>query len=133
MIFSSLLFLSIFLVAVLALYYIIPNRTYRNIVLCIASLFFYAWGEPVCVILMIFSILMNYTHMNVLASAMWRGSDVGPVKNGDIIENGFLLWADSYDEQSDADRAEHKAVPVQVALTLAGSIESIVITVNVQV
>ncbi len=60
MIFSSLLFLSIFLVAVLALYYVIPNRTYRNIVLCVASLFFYAWGEPVCVILMIFSILMNY-------------------------------------------------------------------------
>ncbi|MBO4563450.1 MAG: MBOAT family protein [Clostridia bacterium] len=60
MIFSSLLFLSIFLVAVLALYYIIPNRLYRNIVLCVASLFFYAWGEPVCVILMIISILVNY-------------------------------------------------------------------------
>ena len=61
MIFSSLLFLSIFLVVVLILYYAIPNRLYRNIVLCAASLFFYAWGEPVCVVLMIFSILMNYT------------------------------------------------------------------------
>ena len=61
MIFSSLLFLTVFLVAVLALYYIIPRRTYRNAVLCVASLFFYAWGEPVCVIIMIFSILMNYT------------------------------------------------------------------------
>ena len=79
------------------------------------------------------SILMGYTDRNVLASAVWRGSDVGPIKSGDIIENGFLLWADSYDNQSDADRAAHKAVPVQVALTLAGSIESIVITVNVQV
>ena len=79
------------------------------------------------------SILMGYTDRGILASALWRGSDVGPVKNGDVIENGFTLWADSYDDQSDADRAEHKAVPVQVALTLAGSIESIVITVNVQV
>jgi hypothetical protein len=79
------------------------------------------------------AILMNYTDMNVLASSLWRGSDVGPIHNGDIIENGFMLWAGSYDEQSDADRAAHKAVPVQVALTLAGSIESIVITVNVQV
>ena len=35
--------------------------------------------------------------------------------------------------QPEADRAAHKAVPIQVALTLAGSIESIVITVNVQV
>ncbi len=79
------------------------------------------------------SILMNYTDMGVLASSLWRGADIGPVRNGDVIENGFLLWADSYDDQSDADRAAHKAVPVQCALTLAGSIESIVITVNVQV
>ena len=79
------------------------------------------------------SILMGYTDRGILASAMWRGSDVGPVRNGEIVENGFALWADSYDLQSDADRTAHKAMPVQVALTLAGSIESIVITVNVQV
>ena len=79
------------------------------------------------------SILMSYTEMGVLASAAWRGPDTGPIAYGDIVENGFLLWADSYDDQSDADRAAHKAVPVQCALTLAGSIESIVITVNVQV
>ncbi len=79
------------------------------------------------------AILMDYTEMGVLASSAWRGANVGSVSTGDIIENGFLLWADSYDDQSDADRAAHKAVPIQVALTLAGSIESIVITVNVQV
>jgi len=79
------------------------------------------------------SILMNYTDMNVLTSSTWRGSDVGPIHTGDVVENGFTLWAGCYDDQSDADRAAHKAVPIQVALTLAGSIESIVITVNVQV
>lgn len=79
------------------------------------------------------SVLMSYTDRGVLASAAWRGADIGPVRNGDVVENGFLLWAGSYDDQSDADRAAHKAVPVQVALTLAGSIESVVITVNVQV
>ena len=79
------------------------------------------------------AILMGYTNRGILASAVWRGTDIGPVRNGDVIENGFLLWADSYDTQSDADRLAHKAVPVQCALTLAGSIESIVITVNVQV
>ena len=79
------------------------------------------------------SVLMHYTEMGVLASAAWRGSNIGPIATGDVIENGFLLWADSYDDQPDADRAAHKAVPVQAALTLAGSIESIVITVNVQV
>ena len=79
------------------------------------------------------SILMGYTDRGILASALWRGSDVGPVRSGEIVENGFALWADSYDSQSDADRAAHRAVPVQAALTLAGSIESIVITVNVQI
>ena len=79
------------------------------------------------------SVLMGYTDRGVLVSAAWRGTDIGPVKRGEIVENGFVLWADSYDDQSDADRAAHKAVPIQVALTLAGSIESVVITVNVQV
>ncbi|MBQ1365431.1 MAG: DUF3383 family protein, partial [Clostridia bacterium] len=55
------------------------------------------------------------------------------IASGDYIENGFALWADSYDNQSEADRAAHKAVPIQCALTLAGSLESVVITVNVRV
>ena len=59
--------------------------------------------------------------------------DTGPLRAGDTVENGYALWADSYDNQSDADRAAHKAVPIQVGLVLAGSIESIVITVNVTV
>ena len=79
------------------------------------------------------AILAGYTNQGVLASAAWRGAPVGPVAAGEIIENGFLLWAGSYDDQSDADRAAHKAVPIQAALTLAGSIESIVMTVNVQI
>ncbi|MBR5959844.1 MAG: DUF3383 family protein [Clostridia bacterium] len=79
------------------------------------------------------SVLMGYTDRGILASSAWRGADIGPVRGGEIIENGFMLWADSYDNQTDADRAAHKAMPVQVALTPAGSIESIVITVNVQV
>jgi len=53
--------------------------------------------------------------------------------SGRTEEPSATLWTDSYDLQSDADRAAHKAMPVQVALTLAGSVESIVITVNVQV
>ena len=78
------------------------------------------------------SVLAGYADRGILASAVWRGSDIGPVRSGEIVENGFLLWADSYDDQSDADRAARRAVPVQCALTLAGSVESIVITVNVQ-
>ena len=79
------------------------------------------------------AVLTDYSDRGVLAPALWRGAAVGPLAPGDPVENGFALWADSYDDQSDADRAAHKAVPVQCAMTLAGSIESIVITVNVQI
>ena len=77
-------------------------------------------------------ILSGYTARNILASAPWRRSAVGALQPGDILENGYMLWADSYDTQSEADRAAHKAMPVQAALTLAGSLESVVINVNVQ-
>lgn len=60
MIFSSLLFLFIFLPAVLALYFLAP-RGLRNLILFVASLVFYAWGEPVYVVLMIFSTVLDYT------------------------------------------------------------------------
>ena len=59
MIFSSLLFLFRFLPAVLLLYFLAPKPA-RNFVLLAVSLVFYAWGEPVYVILMIFSILISW-------------------------------------------------------------------------
>ena len=59
MIFSSLNFLFIFLPIVLILYYIVPFR-FKNFVLLIVSIIFYAWGEPVYVILMVLSIAFNY-------------------------------------------------------------------------
>lgn len=45
MVFSSILFIFTFLPAVLLLYYLAPAR-FKNIVLLIFSMFFYAWGEP---------------------------------------------------------------------------------------
>lgn len=60
MIFSSILFLFLFLPAVLLVYYLAPKKV-RNFVLLAASIFFYAWGEPVYVVLMIFSSIFNYT------------------------------------------------------------------------
>ena len=59
MIFSSSVFLFVFLPAVLLVYFISPKKL-RNTVLLLASLFFYAWGEPVNVLVMIASILVNY-------------------------------------------------------------------------
>lgn len=60
MIFSSLLFLFIFLPIFLLSYYLLPAR-FRNLLLFFASLFFYAWGEPIYVSIMLFSTLLDYT------------------------------------------------------------------------
>lgn len=60
MVFSSPVFLFIFLTAVYILYRIIPGITGKNILLLIFSLGFYTYGEPKAVVLMIISIIMNY-------------------------------------------------------------------------
>ena len=60
MVFSSLLFMCVFLPVVLLLYFWNGNITYRNVVLVIASLIFYAWGEPVWVVLLILSAAVAY-------------------------------------------------------------------------
>ena len=59
MLFSSIPFLYYFLPIVLALYFVVPKAG-KNMVLLLASLFFYWWGEPKYVFLMIFTILFAY-------------------------------------------------------------------------
>lgn len=60
MVFSSITFLFYFLPVVLIAYFVSP-KSMRNLVLFLASLFFYAWGEPVYVVLMLFSTVVDYT------------------------------------------------------------------------
>ena len=59
MIFSSVFFVYVFLPIVLLAYFLVP-RKFKNLVILIASLIFYAWGEPIYVVLMVFSIVYNY-------------------------------------------------------------------------
>ena len=59
MIFSSIPFLFFFFPFFLLLYYIAPFK-YKNIILLIFSLVFYAWGEPIYITLMVFSSVVDY-------------------------------------------------------------------------
>ena len=59
MLFSSMEFLLFFFPIVFGLYFLLPLKA-RNYWLLLASLFFYAWGEPSFVFVMIFSIVVNY-------------------------------------------------------------------------
>ena len=62
MVFADLIFLYCFLPLNLIFYYMSGNKLWRNIVLVAFSLFFYAWGEPVWIILLIFSATIDYFH-----------------------------------------------------------------------
>jgi alginate O-acetyltransferase complex protein AlgI len=91
MVFSSLEFLFLFLPVVLALYFAVPMR-FKNLLLLAGSLFFYAWGEPVYVVLMVVSIVVNY----FLALAIERrrgapGARVAVVASI-VISLGFLAF-----------------------------------------
>ena len=71
MLFSSTVFLFLFLPAVLLFYYVpvTKSRTYRNIILLLFSLLFYAWGEPVFVWIMLVSVWLNWVAGKRLESA----------------------------------------------------------------
>jgi len=58
--FSSLIFLCVFMPVVFIIYRIVPSLKVKNIILIIASLLFYAYGEPVYILLMLFSTVLNY-------------------------------------------------------------------------
>ncbi len=94
MVFSSLIFLFIFLVFTLAVYYILP-RAARNTFLLIVSLFFYAWGEPSYVIVMILSIILNYTAGRMIAHYQSRKKIAGAkitVAVISVIDIGLLVF-----------------------------------------
>ena len=59
MLLNSLNFIFAFLPVVLILFYVVPGK-WKNVVLALSSIFFYAWGEPVYVVLMLFSAVLHY-------------------------------------------------------------------------
>lgn len=76
MLFSSTTFLFIFLPVILAVYFLCPKR-FRNLVLLIGSLVFYAWGEPKYILVMLATILVNYVLALVCASCKEKGREAG--------------------------------------------------------
>ena len=86
MIFSSLFFLIIFLPVLLLIYCVVPEKV-RNVVLLIASLIFYAFGEPKYVLIMLGSIIFNY-----IMGLLIHGSKIPKLfLILDVIGNIFVL------------------------------------------
>ena len=102
MVFSTPLFLFYFLPVTLGLYYIVPRRLYfwKNLVLLLCSLFFYAWGEPKYVLLMLFSIMMDYALGLWLEREKTHGGRPRLVLALSVVLNllllGFFKYADFF-------------------------------------
>ena len=103
MIFSSMSFIFLFLPAVLVCYFLLPEK-FRNAVLLVFSIIFYAWGEPVYCLVMLAVALINYlaalmmeenNRFAVLSAAV--AADLGVLiyfkYAGFIIENINMLFS----------------------------------------
>ncbi len=97
MIFSTTFFLFCYLPVVLLLYYIAPLKL-RNLVLLLVSLIFYAWGEPVYILIMLLSILIDYTHGILVAHFKREGaaSKAKAAVASSVIFNLLLLFFFKY-------------------------------------
>ncbi len=87
MVFSGIPFLYYFLPCVLLAYFVMPKKG-KNFVLLISSLIFYAWGEPVYVFLMLFSILVGYVAGILLEKSRenaWRMVTPGRILMGSVF------------------------------------------------
>ena len=99
MVFSSFVFLLVFLPIVLILYYLCPAKL-RNVILLFASLIFYAWGEPVYVLIMLFSTVFDYTNGRLIEK--FKSQDRNGAAKGVLIVDmcgnlailGFFKYTD---------------------------------------
>ncbi len=97
MIFSTPYFLFLYLPIVLLLYYIVPLKL-RNLVLLVVSLAFYGWGEPIYILIMFASILIDYTHGMLVTRCKNKGNLKGAkaAVASSVIFNLALLFFFKY-------------------------------------
>ena len=99
MIFSTPYFLFLYLPIVLLLYYIVPLK-WRNLVLLVVSLAFYGWGEPVYILIMFASIIIDYTHGMLVLRGKTTGNmklAKGAVVSSVILNLGLLFFFKYWD------------------------------------
>lgn len=96
MVFSSVLFLFRFLPVFLIAYFLVPRRM-KNIILFLGSLVFYAWGEPVYVILMLFSTASDYIHGGLIERYRGKSRAKAYLASSvmiNLLVLGFFKYAD---------------------------------------
>lgn len=89
MVFSSITFLFRFIPIFMILYFAAPRRM-KNIILFLGSLVFYAWGEPVYVLLMLFSTVSDYIHGRLIDACRGRSTAKALLISSIVINLGIL-------------------------------------------
>ena len=77
-------------------------------------------------------VLEEYYGRGIISTFQWRGLPIADVETGDVVEHGYHIYADTYDNQTEQDRSDHKAMPMTILLCFSGSVESIVLNLQVQ-
>lgn len=72
MVFSSMFFMCVFLPVVFILHCVLPGIRMKNALLLLASVFFYAYGEPVYIILLFISTLLNYFCARLIEGSRYK-------------------------------------------------------------
>jgi hypothetical protein len=70
-------------------------------------------------------------NVGFIAPGLWKGQPILNLNTGDVLQEGFLIQAESINSQTQADRDARKAPYIYVAVKLAGAIEFVVIRVDV--
>jgi len=99
MVFSTPYFLFLYLPIVLLIYFLVPLKL-RNLVLLIFSLIFYGWGEPVYIIIMFASIIIDYTHGMLVERGKKTGKmglAKGAVVSSVVLNLGLLFFFKYWD------------------------------------
>lgn len=119
MVFSSSIFLFAFLPLFFAVYFVLPWRPAKNIVLLVFSLIFYAWGEPVYVFLMIGSIFINWLFALLMNN---RNRGRKPLLFAGVVVNvlilGFYKYQGFLASNINAALGEEFLVDLQLALPI---------------
>jgi alginate O-acetyltransferase complex protein AlgI len=91
MVFASLVFIFLFLPLNILLYFLSGNQAYRNWVLVLFSLFFYAWGEPVWILVLVFSATVDYINATLVQQYRGQWQSKAFVALSLIVNLGLLV------------------------------------------
>lgn len=73
----------------------------------------------------------EFVNMGYIAPGVWKDGNILNLKTGDTLPKGYLVQAESVDNQSQADRENRKSPPIYVSIKLAGAIEYVTIPIKV--